>query len=298
MRNCILLLVTILSNGISVTAQVHTAVTKLQDIYHRSLSVMSEMPDQCLAEMESISKAFGMEELSPVSFFDEVGDSFFENNNCKFDEGVTCNLQNRVYELAPHCSRLGGNTIALNVKVQCGYEEVLKVKNVPLCVGQSCDESMINVMNDMVADMVDGCSIRLIIPHRMDTCFENPTDKFSAVEENGKFKTKSCKWLQERPLAIRQKFCQNNESSALDVCPLTCCACESEKWNLFLKRKQTVPGEDGNMRLVPVPKSCAWLESQGVEVKNRFCSQKRDTTLDGYEPAWKQCPRVCGLCLP
>ena len=287
----------------------------LKDAIHRSLSVISN--HKCMNQMQHIFEELDILLLdSPL--VEEVGgglgnefivggtspliienfdDSFF-SGNCMVSmesSSIVCNLKDYIFDLAPQCSTVGGDPVALNAKFICHDSEVMQLKNIPFCIGQSCDESLITFLNDIVNSseemQTNTCSIRLTASQKGDGCFESYTSNRFSVLVGDQVRSKTCKWLQKkRSPKSRKRFCQNTE--VRDACPLTCCTCRNERKLLFLRKFKKGKDGEGEEHIL---KRCGWLESKSEKVKNRYCSRRR-TAVNGYEPAWKQCPNTCGFC--
>ncbi len=225
----------------------------------------------------------------------DIDDSFFLKH-CVYSmqsSSVVCSLQKHIFALAPKCSAFGGNPVTLNAKVDCPGDDDVILKHIPFCVGQSCDESMIQFLNDVVNSYGDleasSCNVVLEVSRKSANCFEGARQQFSFLVGDQE-RQKTCKWLQKRSLKNRERFCQN--SGAREACPLTCCSCKQEEKLFFahkLKRNETGQIEDISI------KRCGWLDRKSDAVKKHYCSMKR-LGFDGYEPAWKQCPSACGFC--
>ena len=49
---------------------------------------------------------------------------------------VISHLKDYIFDLAPQCSEVGGDPVALNAKFTCHDSEVMQLKHIPFCIGQ------------------------------------------------------------------------------------------------------------------------------------------------------------------
>ena len=272
--------------------------------------------DLCIHQTQQVQKELGISdpfEAPPLDkmpdderhflpLFNDQEEFFYARSKCrsKGSNSMFCNLQSYLFDFAPQCFALGGMPVPLNLKATCPLSLEIKYKNIPFCVGHSCNKDLFDLMNSTVNNSVligqSECSLALTVNQETGKCFENSKNTFT-VDFNGQTSSQKCNWLRKRPFEVRRELCGKYEGVRIN-CPQTCCLCANEKSVRFLKKVHYDAVHDGEVvNQVPVTKSCAWLGRQSQKVQNRHCSSKKIVdSVQGFESAWKQCPMTCGLC--
>ncbi len=130
-----------------------------------------------------------------------------------------------------------------------------------------------------------------------NACDEIVSDRALMKKNNGAALAKTCKWLKRRSGEIKAKYCKKDFSlegyePAKKVCPSTCCVCEENEDDLFLKKAEL--DEDG--KLMIIPSSCRALSEISEKNRQFHCTKTSASYIGGYPPAGTACPQTCGTC--
>ena len=223
------------------------------------------------------------------------------------DEGMlsVCRMEKYKDEQASIAEACEGGGLGTILPLDVRFDTIdthVTLTRYPQCVPETCTNDEIMLYYSFVSQMIAEESEDIYYHFQKSTinsCDEYNRDRAFMKKVGGKVVDKTCKWLKNRPDALKKdKFCKKTVSfgeygPARDVCPITCCACEEKGENLFLKKAQK--NEAGLLKIVH--KDCNWLKSIPEENRRFHCDKKAASYLGGYPPAADACPETCGTCI-
>ena len=213
--------------------------------------------------------------------------------------------------IAEECGKAEGELMTLDMVMDfSNYHRTFR--RYPFCKPASCEPSDIIKYYDYITKFFTGelsgeeqidddfanVERKLSITEStVNSCDETANFKASMKQMNGKVLAKTCRWLKNRPVHWKKKYCEKTTgfggySPAVEVCPSSCCACEEDSDNVFLKKTRI--DEKGFLKIES--KTCEWLSKASESAKNNHCSKKAASYAGGFPPAYIACPETCGLC--
>ncbi|GFH50279.1 predicted protein [Chaetoceros tenuissimus] len=114
-------------------------------------------------------------------------------------------------------------------------------------------------------------------------CGDSDEKFFFKTNKKGKDLYKSCKWLGNKPLNGRNKFC--GKDAVASICPSTCCECGEDPNTQFVKKVK-----QGS----PVIWACGDLAAQDASIITAVCD--KNAIFEGYASVTGSCPETCGIC--
>lgn len=282
-------------------------------------------------EIPSVMCLMGMEEMynstelvTPESFLVEGGLEYAEDQRgvCKaygkpqeMDSVKVCDMTAPVFEeeysnITSVCNLAGGTIYPLDITAQAPFM-LRTVRRYPFCKHQTCNDADVKNYYDFIStffteehgeDIDDGQEMPFLSAIEfkkslVNSCDETVFHRASMKKVDGEVVAKTCKWLKKRKADVKDKFCKKKNGlggykSASEVCPSTCCSCQEDGDNIFLKKMSM--DNDGEIKIET--RTCEWLQNAPSKAKETQCSKEESSYVGGYPPAYVACPETCGGC--